>query len=187
MCLDGINMTNRTILTPINDEVRGYLVQFISSLISVAARNDHPMRSLARREISLTLWRWTADGMRNGEVKADALKYDVECNYATFDAIHARKEGGSGLRHEHVVPRVVLADRIISEKISGDLLYDFLIKYCQAAIVTKAEEVRIKPRCCMPQGWGWHSDPFQRYIDAELRWFKGGYSTSQVAGPFFKS
>jgi acetyl-CoA acetyltransferase len=127
------------------------------------------MRELARREVALTLWRWTADAVlsSSGAVKQDAYKYNTNVHTATKSAKAARAAGSAGLRHEHAVPRVVLARRIVDDDLSTEAIFELLDKFCVAVIVTAEEDRRLRPRNEMPPDWSW-GDRYARYVHSNL-------------------
>jgi hypothetical protein len=150
---------------------RRYLCAFVRILVPVARDAEHPMSDLARREIALVMWRWTADAVdkSTGVVKQDAFKYNVRVHVATKNARTAAAVGSAVLRHEHVVPRGELARRIIDRDLDENAIYDFLDRLCIPAIVTVDEDRRLQPRNRMPVGWDWNSgDPYERYRRSEL-------------------
>ncbi len=168
-----LHRERRTLMAyrPLNAIERRYLCSFIRALVPVARDSSHPMRELARKQIALTLWRWTADAVRTdtGIVKQDAHKYNTTVHAATRDAIADSASGGAGLRHEHVVPRIVLADQIITLDLQENDIFVLLTRFCVAAIVTVAEDRRLRPKNAMPSGWSWNGgDPYARYAYSNL-------------------
>jgi hypothetical protein len=131
------------------------------------------MRDVARREISLAMWRWTADGVNieTGIVKRDALKYNVRVHPASREAISTQVSGGGQeLRHEHAVPRIFLAKRIIELDLDVAAIQSLLKRFCRAVIVTRSEDKDLKPRNRMPNDWKWEGgDPYARYVTSKLR------------------
>jgi hypothetical protein len=157
---------------PLNEKEQHYICQFIRILVPIARDDNHPMRDIARWQIALTMWRWTADAVdtRSGSVKGDAFKYNVGFHSHTRKACEAARAGSGGLRHEHVVPRAFLADEIIRHDMSAEDIHKFLHTWCRVVIVTKDEDDQIRPRARMPDGWGFITgDLYQRYIDAGLK------------------
>ena len=159
---------------PLNNEEKKYICKFLSILIPVARDKSHPMRDLAEIEIKETLWRWTADAVKisTGKVKKDSSKYDINLHVSTYNAIQLKKRTrkNNGLRHEHAVPRNILAKRIIEKNLNVIDMLDFLNRYCIAVIVTKEEDDILEPKREMPPNWSWKDgDPFARYDYSNLR------------------
>lgn len=138
------------------DREKRYLAQFIRGLVPIARDISHPMRALARKQISMTMWRWTADAFdtAKGLVVQDAYKYNVAIHPTTDAAVLAHSNGAANLRHEHIVPRSFLTDAILRDDMSEDAILQFLQMFCHAAIVTASEDkLEIRPRNSMPSGW----------------------------------
>lgn len=155
---------------PLSTKEKLLLIHFLRSLVPVARDRTHPFRRLARAQISTSLWRWTADAycVRSNAIKQDARKYDDKRLPVTPAARELRKTTVSGLRHEHVVPRIMIADRIIENDLRVSDIYRLLSRYCHAVIVTRAEDTMLSKRS-MPAGWSWESGcPFGRYREAGL-------------------
>src|SRR5580698_501835 len=133
---------------------RMYICLFICALVPVARDQRHPMRKLARREIARSLWRWTADAVeiKSGAVKQDGFKYDCRVHPHTIEASKAQRKER---RHEHAVPRMLLADRIIDTNLNEEGVFKLLERFCRAVVVTKEQDSRLKPRHKMPEGWKW--------------------------------
>jgi hypothetical protein len=125
------------------------------------------MREVARWYVKEAMWRWTADGVeqQTGAVTINAVKYNMV--HLPNSAAAVARVGGTGLRHEHAVPRRVLAHRIIEENMGLQDIHNFLGRFCRAAIVTRDEDQLLVPRREMPPGWNWEH-PYQRYINANL-------------------
>jgi hypothetical protein len=117
------------------------------------------------------MWRWTADGVdvESGRVVMDALKYDVTVHRSTREAREAARVGIRGLRHEHVVPRTLLARRIIEGDLDVTAIAALLTRCCRAVIVTREQDALIRPRDAMPDIWDWDSgDPYARYVHSKI-------------------
>lgn len=69
----------------LNQEERLELCRFIREYVPVARDKAKPFWKFARWQISLLLWRWTADAYctRENVIRPDAIKYDVEMLPAT--------------------------------------------------------------------------------------------------------
>jgi hypothetical protein len=127
------------------------------------------MRGLAQWLIAIAMWRWTADGVdkETGRVVRDALKYDVSVHGATKEAREATSV--RGLRHEHIVPRALLARRIIDEDLNTTAIVVLLTRCCRAVIVTREQDKVLRPREAMPPAWDWEvGDPYARYVHSNL-------------------
>ncbi len=151
----------------LNSKEKFYLCEFIRPLIPIARDDSHCMRVSARGQISNMMWRWTADGFceKQSAVKWDSIKYNNKLLPATKAAIQRAEETkkNRGLIHEHVVPRMLLAKKIISEDLKTAEIYEFLTRYCTAVIVTKEEDSRLS-KSMMPDDWEWNRDcVFARY------------------------
>lgn len=165
----------------LNSAERMYIVSFIHRMARVARDQCHPMREIARVGINKALWRWTADGvdLATGCVKYDVLKYDVEFLPFTRAARqHLATVGTRGLRHEHIVPRDMLARRIIECGMDMAAITMLLDRHCIGAIITAEEDRRLYPRKAMPAGWAWETDdPWARYRAAAICVEAPGYGS----------
>ena len=160
-----------------------------SMLVPVARDQRHPMRALARREIALAMWRWTADAFdtRENLVRQDAFKYNVKVHPATRAAREVAELGSAGLRHEHAVPRQFLADRIIELDPDPQGILGLLEKWCKAVVVTEEEERRVLPKSGMPDGWSWETGspyaPRYEHSGVEILWPDRGTASPRSARP----
>jgi hypothetical protein len=151
-------------------------------LVVVAREDGNPMKRIARFLIDSLLWCWTADGINDdGEAGRDKLKYDCAHQLHTVDALarwEANGRRGTGLRHEHVVPRKVLLKCLLeSPKVFSEAeVFEFLDRLCFAIIVT-TEEDRLfvgELKSSMPQPWDCSAQGearFERYEAVNLRQF----------------
>lgn len=149
------------------------LCRFIHSYVATARDSDHPLGRIARSQISLLLWRWTADAfcLRENAIKQDGIKYDTAMLPATATAREIRKSTKKGLIHEHCVPRAFIADRIISEALCPEGILSLLTSHCRAVVVSRAEDATLckQGRQSMPKGWDWQTGcPYARYEAANL-------------------
>ena len=157
-------------LLPLTEKEQRCICDFIRMLIPIARDNTNPMCKIAKRNIALTLWNWTADAVDavTGQIHANGNKYNVKVLRHTKAALMIRR-GEKGLRHEHVIPRSVLADEIVTCNMSAEAIFTFLSKWCDAVIVTKKEDAGLKPKDAMPAGWTFKTGKRdQRYIDAKM-------------------
>jgi hypothetical protein len=157
----------------LNEGERLQICDFIRSQVLVAQDEKHAFRKFARWQISLLLWRWTADAycQREDVIRPDAIKYDVEMLPATKKARALRERSIRGLRHEHCVPRIVLTDLIIKGDLSTDEIYRLLARHCRAVIVTLEEDQQLSEHGKKTMGEGWKSEtgcPYARYQAADL-------------------
>ena len=162
---------------PLGPIEKDWLATFVHRLIPTAADPSHSMQRVAATQISLSMWRWTADGINEkGVVVPDAIKYDPRFLPATRAAKAAIEQSElKGLRHEHVVPRRMLTEHFIAQyriervpQYSVEQLVDVLQKYCLGVIVTSEEDRRLV-RGAMPTGWSFEGgDVFARYHAAGL-------------------
>ncbi len=149
------------------------LCRFIRAYVPVADDPKNPFWKFARWQISLLLWRWTADAYctRDKVIRPDAIKYDVEMLPATRKARQLRKQSIRGLRHEHTVPRIALAQRIIDNDFGIDEIYALLTRHCRAVIVTLEEDQLLSKHGKKSMGpeWEWETGcPYARYKAAGL-------------------
>ena len=155
---------------PLNVRERLHLCSFMRLLVPIARDHGHPMRKLARAQISILMWRWTADGtsLKTGAVCPDVLKYDVRQLPCTAAAGVIAATTIKDLRHEHIVPRILLTDHIIEQDMTQRSIFKFLTRFCKSVIVTKEEDV-ILSRSNMPTGWTWEEGcVYARYRIANL-------------------
>lgn len=152
-------------LTPryrhLNEQERLQICQFIRSHVPLTRNKDHAFRQFARWQVSLLLWRWTADAYctRQKVIRPDAIKYDLQMLPATHSARESRRIAKKGLRHEHTVPRMVLAKRIIENDLTMEKIYELLIRHCRAVVVTKEEDQLLSKHGLksMPAGGEWET------------------------------
>ncbi|MCW1913002.1 hypothetical protein OJ996_05435 [Luteolibacter sp. GHJ8] len=157
----------------LNQEERMELCRFIRRYVPIANDTKNAFRKFARWQISLLLWRWTADAYcrHEGVIRPDAIKYDVEMLPATKNARELRKKSIRGLRHEHTVPRIALAQRIIDSDLCVDGIYALLTRHCRAVIVTLEEDQILSKHGKKSMGgeWEWETGcPYARYKSAGL-------------------
>ncbi len=163
---------NRTMpFVPLGEEEKSWLAELIWKLRLTARNIGNPMRRVARREISLWMWHWTADGIDPQQqlVGVNAIKYNFELLPHTTHA-HLAMEGGHSklLRHEHCIPRTYFADYLIQHEFGSVAEMQMCLEnYCRAVIVTKSEDARLL-RDRMPDGWNWQEGHiFARYAHAQ--------------------
>lgn len=159
----------------LNQEEKEYFCKFIKLMMPFAQDKKHPMTKLAKKQISTTMWYWTADAIDilTGIVKRDAIKYNIEFIPATKNAIvFAHQKKWSELRHEHVVPRIVLTNYILENNLNIEEIYSFLTRNCRAIIVTKQEDTILKSlgfNKTMPPNWcSQTGSPYARYEFSNL-------------------
>lgn len=146
-----------------------FLAESIAKWVPIARCDAHPFRIMARREIRMLFWRWTADGVdvKTGAVMPDSLKYSEKFQLFSkkaSKALHSRK-GRKPLRHEHAVPRETLADHIIKQQMRVDEIVKFLNKFCRAVVVTHREHKKLGHQ--RKEAWGFKTgNAFVRYRDA---------------------
>ena len=157
----------------LNTEERLQICEFIRSHVPLAQDDKHAFRRFARWQISLLLWRWTADAfcLRKKVIQPDAAKYNVALLPATLNARKLRANSIRGLRHEHTVPRIVLTDLIIEGDLDVDQIYDLLTRHCRAVIVTLEEDQELSKHGKKTMGSDWEREtgcPYARYKAAGL-------------------
>ncbi len=146
---------------PLNDVHKQFIAAEIARLAVVAREAGNPMRRIARFLIDSLLWCWTADGINDaGEAGRDKLKYDCAHQMHTVDALarwEANGKRGTGLRHEHAVPRKMLLKCLLeSPKVLSETeVFEFLNRLCFAIIVTTEEDRLFSGELSsnMPQPW----------------------------------
>ena len=166
-------MTDSPRYRHLKQDERIELCRFIRSYVPVAKDKTKPFWKFARWQISLLLWRWTADAYctRENVIRPDAIKYDVEMLPATTRARELRKKSIRGLRHEHTVPRILLAERIIENDLCANQIYLLLTRHCRAVIVTLEEDQQLSKhgKKSMASDWDWEIGcPYARYKAAGL-------------------
>lgn len=156
---------------PLGAREKRWLAELIWQLRPTARNMGDPMRRVARREISLCMWHWTADGIDQQAhlVGVNAIKYNFELLPYTTGA-HLAMEAGhfSLLRHEHSVPRTYFADYLIEHEFGSVAEVQICMEnYCRAVIVTKREDALLL-RDRMPDGWSWQEGHvYARYAHAQ--------------------
>lgn len=171
MCSEHGDVSISQLFRPLRAKERRYLSTFIRTLVPVVRDAEHPMRELARKEIALTMWRWTADGFHipSRVVKQDAFKYNVHIHTATKNAKAAAAAGSANLRHEHAVPRMELTRYIVKHNMDEEGIFRVLERLCVAVIVTADEERKVRPKNTMPPSWDWLTgNPYERYVYSRL-------------------
>jgi hypothetical protein len=128
------------------------------------------MHKWARGHIGGLLWCWTVGAIakKSGRLIGTAVKYNVNVHAATPAAIKIiQSKSNKGLRHEHAIPRSLIAKRIVDENMDEEAIVDFLRKFCRAVIIEKGEDDQLneaKLRKTMPVGWNWDpNDVYARY------------------------
>lgn len=126
---------------------------------------------------------WTElDGKFEGGVEKKGCPYWSENALKVVREIKDRSQIKKLLRHEHIVPRIVLIDRILGIPPHGknitcwtaQEIEDFLNRFCIGAIVTKDDDdkkLNLLHKKCMPENWNWDTpspDPWARYRLSEV-------------------
>ncbi|AUX20035.1 uncharacterized protein SOCEGT47_004980 [Sorangium cellulosum] len=157
----------------LGDEHRQFISGEIAKLIPVAADQSHSSWRTARFLIDSLLWCWTADGIDDrGEACRDRLKYDCLRQFHTVDARKRWEQNrgrGTGLRHEHAVPRNQLITRMLSrgQHPTQAEVNALLCRLCFAVVVTVEEDDELKAKGlkdCLPDGWDWNAEGDQRLL-----------------------
>ena len=158
-----------------SDDEQLELAKVIRSLVPLAGNEGHFLHKWARANIGGLLWCWTAGAisLRSGRVASDAFKYNVDIHPATQRATKmAGGKSNKGLRHEHVVPRNVLAKRIVADNMDEYRIVEFLRVFCRAVIIDKDDDNKFskgKLGKSMPKGWEWDpNDVYARYKKLDL-------------------
>lgn len=153
---------------PLRQAHRQELAELIWGAVQVAKRAPALTR-VAISQIKHLSWRWTADGFSasRGEIVPDALKYDFDHQHHTARAMaeagQHRSRRSKVLRHEHAVPRRVLAREAL-KCASPDEIEVLFAKHCVAVLVTLEEDGLLNQfRSEMPEGWARGGDSFARY------------------------
>jgi hypothetical protein len=163
----------------LNDCEKRCICTQIAYFRALALDSTNPLRDVARKLISLMLWRWTADAVKitedrtnTGIIRQDAWKYNTDEIPATKEAKKIRANGYKGLIHEHVVPQRLIINKILSQEMNESTLFDFLTKFCKAAIISKDEDriLEKKLRNTMPENWDWNETTiYARYTATGLQ------------------
>ncbi|WP_437998934.1 hypothetical protein WMF26_02015 [Sorangium sp. So ce185] len=136
----------RRLCQPLQDVHRQFIAEEIARLSERARDPNDRMRRVARFLIDSLLWCWTADGLdAEGNSVRDGIKYDLRHQMHTRDAQTLWKNNGqrgTGLRHEHAVPRKALIDHLLSlpAPLSAEVVLRVLERLCFAVIVTKTQD-----------------------------------------------
>lgn len=165
-------MTNRLRYRKLADENQQFIAHEIARLIPVAVTPGHSRRT-ARFLIDSLLWVWTADGIdEQGEAGRDKLKYDCMRQFHTVDARKCweqNKGKGTGLRHEHAVPRKQLIAWLLDQSphLSPADVQAFLRRLCFAVVITIDEDRVLKAKGVndkLPEEWDWNADGDARLL-----------------------
>lgn len=104
--------------------------------------------------IDNALWNWSG---YEGKLKG--------CIHWT-KAAWADRENPRELRHEHIVPRKILIEKLLNlEGIKKETVFSILKTFCIGVVVTKSEDLRLnvcKLKSSMPPDWD-GEDPWARY------------------------
>ena len=143
-------MTAMTLARKLDDLHKHFIAAEIARHIVVAGDTGHAMRKISRFLIDSLLWCWTADGIDgDGDAKRDLLKYDCDLQRHTAAAVERWEENGrkgTGLRHEHAVPRRELIELLLRLRPTETEVFDLLEKMCFAVIVTKEEDDKLSEK-----------------------------------------
>ena len=119
----------------------------------------HPDISLKMKKdvVNSVLWKWTE---RFGKYEGCRGSYAAHKHY--------RLHGYKDLRHDHAIPRNVLAKMFLEKQppLSAAKALKLLRKFCDAVVITKKEDKsfgKIGLRQKMPKGWNWTKNPYARY------------------------
>lgn len=160
--------------TPLCNNHRLFIAEEIYRLLPTAGNERDPMACAARSLIDYLIWFWTADGVDAvGNAVRDGIKYDLRHQRHTIQALNQWEkngERGSGLRHEHAVPKKLLLEHLLTlSTTSVSSVHEILTRFCFAVIVTKEEDELLSKkgfRSRMPSGWNFSTqdcDPLARY------------------------
>ncbi len=133
---------------PLQKTHRTFIATEIARLLPVAGDESNPMRKVARDLVDRLIWRWTADGYdpKTNAVLYDARKYDCDAYAHTPAARKRARAGKRGIRHEHVIPKRALIERLLRERPDAQATRRFLDRFCIVAIVLKEDEERYIPK-----------------------------------------
>jgi len=169
----------RRLCSRFGEDHRAFLAKEIDRLLPIARDPRNPMARIARFLIDSLLWCWTADGVdSDGNAVRDGLKYDLRHQRHTTQALElweANGRRGSGLRHEHAVPKTVLLKHLLTlEDATPSLVGKTLERFCFAIIVSRSEDDLLNERGyreTMPPDWSFAAadcDPLARYVACDL-------------------
>jgi hypothetical protein len=155
---------------PFTHDEQVELAKIIRHFVPLARNENHFLCNWAQGQIAGLIWCWTAAAidLGSGKAKNDAFKYDAEVHPASTKALKViRGNSTEGLRHEHAVPRSILAQHIVNEDMHEAEIAEFLRKHCHAAIIVTSEDDQLSKaqlRKRMPSEWALEGgDPYAWY------------------------
>lgn len=169
----------RRVYSPLGAAQKQFIAQEVARLSVIARDSHHPSRRTARFLIDTLLWCWTADGIdAAGDAGRDKLKYDLDHQLHTRRAkAHWLANGrkGTGLRHEHAVPRKEILKCLLecAHPLDDAATLELLERLCFAVIVMRDEDGTLNRfKDCMPEPWNCGAQGearFERYRAVGLR------------------
>lgn len=120
---------------------------------------------------------WTElDGKFEGSKKKSGCPYWSEKALIVVQTITERSQISKLLRHEHIVPRIVLIDKILGfppnkeNTKSNEEISKIFEDFCKGVVVTKEDDEKLNKehQKNMPKGWNW-CDPWARYKCNEIK------------------
>jgi hypothetical protein len=131
-------------------------------------------KKFARKVLKdFVFWKWSE---RHGKIKG--------CKYWSEIALHSYNDLDAEFKHEHVIPRSYLANKLISKYPNGvtkNQIQKDLNKFCIGCVITEDEDDFPNDlRSNMPLDWDWNDgNIWKRYGKAmkiwELSWDKMGF------------
>ena len=188
--LDGTSLTRAALLRRTKKQIIGDMVKIIN--------NDDLSYGTKYFCLHDAIWKWTE---HEGKLEAGPRTERTGCPYWSEGALsliekrNKRPGLGALLRHEHVVPRVMVVDKILgfppaSESWTEKKLAALFKKFCVGVVVTTAEDVELSKSFhkVMPTGWTWSKgSPWARYkanklkvFEASVTWSSGKFIVKKV-------
>ncbi|MDF1878427.1 hypothetical protein JHD46_02100 [Sulfurimonas sp. SAG-AH-194-C20] len=120
--------------------------------------------------IVLDQFLWTATVVNNDN---DVVKYKGQPYWSKKAIIHYqsiniknKQKDFSGLRHEHIMPRKLIKEKILASNKSKEVILEILNKYSHAVIITKEEDQILKDmgfNQSMPESFNQTEEILDRY------------------------
>ena len=154
---------NNIEISPVQFETSAARERWLCELACWALNsNQSTMAAKVIREF--VLWKWSA---RNGKHRG-CRHWSVSArNWFRENLPNARARN---LRHEHVVPRVVVTELLLEARRAGEVppqeVFNIFTKHCIGCVLTRDEDRMLAPlNRAMPEGWN-RDDPWARYRTA---------------------
>jgi hypothetical protein len=128
--------------------------------LALILNNKELHRGTKKAVVDNVLWTWSElDGKYMG------------CRYWSATARKTNNSKSKGLIHEHLIPRKVIKEKILSlESPTHETIYKFLESFCVGVVITKEEDKilnNLKLASSMPIDWD-GKDRWLRYKNANI-------------------